>query len=179
MSWESLLLGPTGKWPPLYAPNDPWTVNPPPPIPDPPYPNFWKYGQADGIDQGWSAKAFGAFPPMKTMMAEDYSDHFPPFGVLKVFTPYNASKYSVKVRMWGQFNGYTVTPYDKWRKAKFQELVRTFNGGRPYMVRTRNSSFTVKPKPSLNWSQHQNEPKARQYRVARPRTPSGDPDLFA
>jgi hypothetical protein len=160
---------PAGKWPLTYTPPDNWRVNPAPPIPDPPYDNYWYPGQPHE-SQPWTSKAIGAFPPSKIHMAENLVS-VPPFGVAKVNQfPVSgtvaAHKSWIKLRMLGQLTPFFIHIFQ-----------RKENGEIDYTTR---QVVKVKPKRDMRqWNKYANDLLTGNGRVDRPKPPNGNPDLFA
>lgn len=145
----------------------------------------------------WEPKVFGAFPAMQIKMREDIGAPitdppgpwpsgvtYPPFGFIKVNTPAYPKTgahqlASVKVHM-RPIDWLDVTPHPSvWAQGQFEEALRQMARIRPVKVVTESGTITLKSIRSANWYRPKEDIRGRRTRTFRPKTPNGNPDLFA
>jgi hypothetical protein len=193
MSWGPSYWLPTEKWMPIYWPNYDYETRQPPfqpfTLPVPPngdYSNLpwwknpdkttWPYQPVP-----WEPKILGAFSARKVTMWPENLVKYPPFGNIKVKTPtdHPHSIGSIKVHMppkpW-----LDISPHPSlWAEEKLKGALQEMSRKRPIKLITDEGSITIKAIRSANWSRPKEDIKGRRVRVFRPKTTSGNPDLFA
>lgn len=182
MPWQMPYLLEAQKWLPPYWPPYSWQVvgssGPPEGFLLP----WWLEDKSNWpYPAPWEPKVLGAFTARRVKMWPEDLQNCPPFGNVKVKTPTTRphSIGSIKVHT-PRYDWLDVSPHPSlWAAGKFEETLRRISRTRPVKIITDSGTITLKSIRSANWNQHRNDERAKRWRVNKPKTPNGNPDLFA